>query len=231
MPADRIVLIAFICEVWMISSSKKIGRASIVFAIAIISFLFVATPAFSHHALGGGLPVNFWEGFISGLAHPVIGSDHFAFVIAVGLLSATMRQGILIPIAFVLMAMAGTGIHLMALGLPAVEFLVSGSVLLFGILLVMKDRFNVTAVMSLAAIAGLFHGYAYGEAIFGAEMTPITAYLLGFSAIQLVIALSAFAVGKTMIQSPSKLRSIGFVICGIGIAFLSNQIISAIFPV
>lgn len=215
----------------LISSSKKIWQASIIPAIVGIGWLFVATPAFAHHALGGRLPVNFWEGFISGLAHPVIGSDHFAFVVAVGLLSATIQQGILIPIAFVLTAMAGTGIHLMQLGLPAVEFFVSGSILLFGILLVMKDRLNVAVVMSLAAIAGLFHGYAYGETIFGAEMTPITAYLAGFSAIQLVIALSAFAVGKTMLraqakpQSASKLRSIGFVICGIGIAFLSNQII------
>src|SRR5262249_61127194 len=43
-------------------------------------------PASAHHLMGGKLPGNAWEGFLSGLGHPIIGPDHFAFVVGVGLI-------------------------------------------------------------------------------------------------------------------------------------------------
>jgi len=218
------------------SSIQRWAKIWVVLALAAFNLLLFGANAFAHHALGGKLPANAFEGFISGLAHPIIGFDHFAFVVSIGLLAGTKRQGISIAIAFVLTAMLGTGFHLIQLNLPAVELFVSGSVLFFGILLAMKDSPNYIAIASFAALAGLFHGYAYGEAIFGAEMTPLISYLAGFTAIQLIIATSAFLVGKAVLkqteseQSPLKLRFAGFVICGAGAAFLSSQIVSAIFP-
>jgi urease accessory protein len=164
--------------------------------------------------------------------------DHLAFVIAIGLLAVTKKQGITIPIAFILAAMAGTGIHITGTNLPAVEFFVSGSILLFGILLASRNSLPSLAIAALAALAGLFHGYAYGEAIFGAETTPLLSYLAGFTIVQSVISLAAFWIGKTVIvdresqlQSLSKLRSAGLVICGIGLTFFVSQIIDTIFPV
>jgi len=38
-------------------------------------------------------------------------------------------------------------------------------------LLVLKDNPNVVVIMGLVALAGLVHGYAYGEGNLGAEMT------------------------------------------------------------
>ena len=71
-------------------------------AIALgFSLLVVASPAAAHHPLGGGVPSNFFEGFLSGLAHPVIGFDHLAFIVAIGLVAALKPQGWLMPIAFV----------------------------------------------------------------------------------------------------------------------------------
>jgi len=105
-------------------------------------------------------------------------------------------------------------------------------------LLVMKDSPNTGVVAGLSAVTGLFHGYAYGEAIFGAEMTPLLAYLTGFTVVQLVVSLLAFRVGEATIlkreveqQSPEKLRSAGLVICGVGLAFFASQIIEVMFPV
>ena len=206
------------------------GRAALVAFLVGISLLLVANPAIAHHAFGNETPRNFFEGFLSGMAHPIIGLDHFAFVVAIGLFAAIYRQGIFIPFAFVAAAMAGTGLHLMSLDLPVPELVISASVLGMGVMLAMKDSPNWTVILGLAAIAGIFHGYAYGESIVGAEMTPLVAYLAGFTAIQLVIAWIAFALGKVTLQKMTDspllyLRFAGFTISGIGVSFLATSIL------
>ena len=45
--------------------------------------------------------------------------------------------------------------------------------------------------LALFAVVGLIHGYALGELIYGAERTPLYAYLLGLAVIQSAIALAA----------------------------------------
>lgn len=40
-----------------------------------------------------------------------------------------------------------------------------------------KNDPDAIVILGLAAIAGLFQSYAYGEAFIGAEMTPLVAYL------------------------------------------------------
>lgn len=195
-----------------------------------IGLLITASPAFAHHAMGGRLPNNFFEGFISGLAHPIIGLDHLAFVIAIGLLSARQEKGLLIPAAFVLAAMVGTGIHVLKYDLPAAEVVISGSVIAFGALLILSKKPSWFVLAGLGAIAGLFHGYAYGESIVGAEMTPLVAYLAGFSLIQYGIAVFALLIGNVLSQKfatqfSTILRFIGFAICSIGIVFLSRTVL------
>lgn len=205
---------------------KKINSAAITLLIG-ISLLLTAAPATAHHALGGETPSSFLEGFLSGIAHPVIGLDHFAFVVAVGLLAALKRRGVFIPVAFVLAALIGTGIHLISLDLPGAELVISASVLAFGVMLAMKDSPNLVAIVVLAATLGIFHGYAYGESIVGAEMTPLVAYLAGFTLIQLLVATIAYGIGKFVLnkltdQSSLPLRFAGFTICGAGAAFLAS---------
>jgi urease accessory protein len=245
MPADRVYLLS-ICEVQRMSKFKAFGFIGVnqafqkagIPAVLTSSLLLAATPAFAHHAMDGKMPSNFFQGFLSGVAHPLIGPDHFAFIVAVGLLAAVKRQGVLIPLAFVFSAMLGTGVHLAKFSVPGIELFVSGSILLFGILLAMKNSPNTPLAAGLSAIAGLFHGYAYGEAIFGAEMTPLLAYLAGFTCIQLVVSLSAFWIGKTIIlnqdnkqQSFAKFRSAGLVISGVGLAFFASQVVAVLLPV
>lgn len=188
--------------------------------------LLIATPASAHHPFGGNTPTNWVEGLLSGLGHPVIGPDHLVFVIAVGLLAAVSRSGFWVPTAFLGAALAGTGMHLLTWDLPAPETLISASVLLVGGILALKNRPHSAWMIGLAAIAGLFHGYAYGEAIVGAETTPLVAYLVGFTGIQLGIAGLAFRVGQIWLHpgaevSGLSLRFAGFAISGAGAAFLS----------
>jgi urease accessory protein len=214
------------------------------------SLLLLGAPAFAHHAMDGKMPGNFFEGFMSGMAHPIIGPDHLAFVIAIGLIAAVQTRGILIPIAFLLSAMLGTGIHLAKIDLPIVELIVSASILLFGILLAMKSRPSTLAIAGMAGLAGIFHGYAYGESIVGAETTPFVAYLAGFTVIQLAISLTAMTIASKALTFPGNwgamaftktvdrvaeqpslnLRSPGLVIAGIGTAFFVSNLISLLFP-
>jgi urease accessory protein len=202
-----------------------------VFLIASLISLSVAMPALAHHPFGGQRPQNLFEGFLSGLGHPVIGLDHFAFVVAIGLIAADIEGGILIPISFAIATMAGTGIHLAAIDIPLLEIAIAFSVVAFGVMVALRQKLNAPTLAILAAIAGIFHGYAYGEAIVGAEMTPLIAYLAGFALIQMAIALGAMylakcAAGKLQEQSSLYVvQSLGLAIGGIGIAFLSKAIL------
>jgi urease accessory protein len=210
------------------------AQKAFIFGIAVVCLLLAATPSLAHHAMDGKMPSNFSQGFLSGLAHPVIGLDHLAFIVSVGLLAVTKKQGLMIPVAFALAAMAGTGLHISSIELPAVELLVSGSILLFGILLAANNSLNSLAITALSVCAGLFHGYAYGEAIFGAETTPLLSYLAGFTIVQLAISLAAFGIGRSIAikhdRAKFKFYSAGLVICGIGATFFASQIIELIFP-
>ena len=210
--------------------SAFLAQMAVFVGIASLGLSLLALPALAHHPLDGRLPANFFEGLMSGVAHPVLGPDHFVFIVAAGLLAAIAPRGIWIPVTFVLAGLAGTGLHLMSLDLPAPEFFISASVLGFGWMLAMKQRPNLLVILGLAALAGLFHGYAYGEAIVGAEMTPLFAYLVGFTFIQLAIALGAFAVGYALLKQASEqpmlsFRFAGFAIGGAGVAFLSGVIL------
>ncbi|NER79990.1 MAG: urease accessory protein UreJ [Leptolyngbya sp. SIO1D8] len=207
-------------------NSMRIGLLGLVVTAGL---LLAATPALAHHPFGGETPSNVVQGFLSGMGHPVIGLDHLAFVITAGLLAAVMGRGLSIPIAFVAASLAGTGIHLMKLNLPAPEFFISASVLLFGILLAMKQQPHTGIVVGLAALAGVFHGYAYGEAIVGADMAPLFAYLLGFASIQAGIAIAAYwlaqRLGAGNEPAALNLRFAGFTLAGVGAAFLSGVIL------
>lgn len=217
--------------------TQRINRPQIAYKIALTLTLltpFLIPPAaWAHHPFGGQRPETFMQAFLSGLGHPVIGLDHLTFVIASGLVALTLARGVMVPLAFLGAALLGTGFHLMVINLPLTEMVIMSSVLLFGLMLVLyKPEHslipvfeNTLVVASLAAIAGIFHGYAYGEAIIGAEMGPVFAYLMGFTLIQGVIAMSAYGLGKQLSLSfPSLMRYCGLAICAIGVILLSPVI-------
>lgn len=82
-------------------------------------------------------------------------------------------------------------------------------------------------ISGLAALAGIFHGYAYGEGIFGAETTPLVAYLIGFTLIQLLISLGVYFVTNQVIKSIAfkyVTRFAGLAIASTGLVFLASAI-------
>lgn len=187
-----------------------------------------STPALAHHLMGGRMPATFTEGILSGLGHPVIGLDHFAAVVAIGCLAAAHRRGAALVIGFVVAMMCGVAIHLQAVTVPAGELMVALSVVILGAILLRRRDLPVAAALALFVLVGLIHGYALGESIYGAERTPLAAYLIGLAIVQSAVALGAMSVARTLARKDAvKLRLIGASIAGVGIAVLVQQLIPA----
>jgi urease accessory protein len=197
-------------------------------ATATLGVIGLTTPAFAHHAMGGVTPSTFTEGLLSGFGHPIIGLDHFAFVVGVGLIALMLGRRFTLPLAFIGATVAGVAMHLAAIGLPAVETVVALSVLLIGALVVSGARLPTLVFAALFATAGLFHGFAYGESIFGAETTPLLAYFLGFGIIQYAIAVGAgYAVqgfADLTERARTNVRIAGGVVAGVGLVFVANAL-------
>jgi urease accessory protein len=199
-------------------------------SLSLIVLAFTGAPAFAHHLMGGRTPATFAEGILSGLGHPVIGLDHFAAVVAVGCLAAAHRAAYALAVAFVVAMIAGVALHLRGAAVPGAEILVALSVTALGALMLVHRQMQAGAALVLFALVGVIHGYALGESIYGAEPTPLYAYLLGLAVIQSAVALGAVKIARSFAQrSPdlSPLRLVGAGIAGIGLAILVQQVIPA----
>lgn len=196
---------------------------------AMAALVASATAASAHHVMDGKLPATFSQGFMSGVGHPIIGLDHLAFVIAVGIAAAFIARGVLMPLIFVAATVLGVVVHLGAFDLPFVEPVIALSVLLAGALIARGREIPMPAWAALFGTAGLFHGYAYGESIVGAETTALGGYFLGFAAIQAAIALAAMSLTKRLargdIWSAVEPRVAGGVVAGVGLVFLAEAIL------
>ncbi|MGE0563239.1 MAG: HupE/UreJ family protein [Pseudolabrys sp.] len=190
--------------------------------------LAATVSAFAHHPMGGKTPSTFIEGLLSGFGHPVIGPDHLAFIVAIGIAVGVGGLNLGLPVVFVAFSAVGVLLHVYAIGLPAVEVVVALSVLTIGLIIARGHKLPLGAWAALFALAGVFHGHAYGEAVFGAETTPIGAYLLG-----LVVMQSAVAVGVTLLARRLRTgiadrapRLAGVAIAVIGVVVLAGQFFS-----
>ena len=198
--------------------------------LAAVGLFFSATvPASAHHLMGGRTPASFAEGILSGLGHPVIGPDHLAFMIAVGVVVGAGGLSLAMPAVFVASSAVGVALHVNAVGIPGAELVVALSVVSAGILLASGRSIPSGAWAALFATAGLFHGYAYGESIFGAEPTPFWAYLIGLLAVQtaLSVGVALFARQQKARLADIGSRLAGATVSGVGLAVLLSQLVPA----
>ena len=197
-------------------------------SLAGAGLFFTAGTASAHHLMGGKVPSTFAEGFLSGIGHPIIGPDHLAFLLALGIAVGVARLSFVSPFLFLVAMACGVAAHVAAITLPAAELIVAISVLVAGILLVIDSRVPAGWWIGLFVLAGFFHGYAYGESIYGAEPAPLAAYLVGLVAVQTAltvgVALATRALWKLSGVAP---RLAGAAISGVGFAVLVTQLIPA----
>jgi urease accessory protein len=206
----------------MINQLSRLG-------LALLMTLALGDAASAHHVMGGRTPATFLQGFLSGLGHPIIGIDHLAFIAAIGIVAGVTRITLWAPAVFILMSSIGVGLHVNGIALPAVEPVVAASVLLAGGLIAHGGTLAPSLWLALFAAAGLFHGHAYGESIFGAEPTPLAAYLAGLTLIQTALATAiavAFRRSRTDVSAVAP-RLAGAVVAGIGIATMAARFLPA----
>ena len=196
--------------------------------LLLASTALLIDPALAHHAMGGRMPGTFADGLLSGLAHPIIGLDHFAAIVAVACLASAHRAGSLLVVGFVVAMIAGVTIHVRGTTLPAAEIIVALSVIVLGAVLLRNRSLHTGAALALFIAAGLTHGYALGESIYGSETSPLAGYFIGLVAIQNAVALSVMFAARAVLRRKSEiltLRIVGAGIVGVGLTVLIQQVI------
>jgi len=190
------------------SVSRRLGVLAIM--------MMVAQPAWAHHVMDGSLPQTFLQGLLSGFGHPVIGVDHLAAIVGVGILAALAGRSAAVVLAFSVAVIAGVGLHLSGIDLPASELFVGLTTLLIGALVILRQSMSAGRALLLFALAGLVHGYALGESIVGAEASPLVAYLFGLLIMQTAIGVSVYAAVRSLARWPA--RTAGLTVVGVLVA-------------
>ncbi len=169
---------------------------------------------------GSSLP---YGSFIAGLAHPVLGVDHFLAMVSVGILSAQMggRAIWTVPTTFVSVMAIGGLLGWLNVGLTSIELGISFSVLILGIAIAADRKLPILVAMGAVAIFAIFHGYAHG-----AEMPTVAnaiRYALGFMTGTALLHVAGLVVGdisQHYARGKILLRVAGAAIAGVGTWFL-----------
>lgn len=183
-------------------------------------------PALAHHPMGGTVPETLWQGLASGIGHPVIGPDHLAFLLAAGVLAASLPagRGVLAIVGFVVGGFAGSLLHVAGIGLGPVEALVALSVLAAGIGLLWRGV-PAAGLPAAFALAGVVHGHAFAEAVIGAETGPLAAYLAALALTQGAIGVGTMLLARRIGDAAPRLRQVtGAAAAMAGVAFLAAAV-------
>ncbi len=184
--------------------NKLINKTTVTCSGLLATVISGSTQA--HHPMDGQIPSTMFEGLISGIAHPVIGLDHLLFIASIGLFAVLSGASLIrLVTGFTISSLSGLLLHVNAIELPSVELIVAVSVMLAG-LVIIKQFSGQLVVGIFIAVAGLFHGFAYGEAIYGAPEGAIATYSMGIGFIQCGIAILVFKLTQ-LVLSGSRLRA------------------------
>jgi urease accessory protein len=135
-------------------------------------FFLISFPAFAHHPMGGELPQNFLNGILSGIAHPIIGFDHLAFILTFGIITSYFKNKVILPLYFVTFSLIGTIVSVNFLVVPFSELIISLSIIIAGLTSLYEKKINIYFPIILALGGGFFHGYAFGQSVVGIEASP-----------------------------------------------------------
>ncbi len=190
--------------------------------------LFASSLAFAHHPLNGIPMETFLHGVLSGIGHPLLGSDHLAFILLVGLVAFGLgvRDKILVPSVFVSGSVLGLMAGYLGIGGFFVEPGVMLSILLLGMCVAAgwTQQISHSVLLAVIGISGSLHGTAFSGALIGVEAANtavLVGYLLGLAGTLAILALVAgygfSSMGKgTYVLDDLKPKLIGAALAGVG---------------
>lgn len=180
--------------------------------------LSISTLAYSHE--GGGIT----GGFISGFLHPILGWDHVAAMVAVGLWGAFLGNPAIwiLPVVFPLVMAFGGALGVMGIPIPSVETGIAVSAIVLGIMVAFALRPPLWIAALLVGGFAIFHGHAHGTELPGAA-NPL-AYSAGFVISTGMLHLCGIAFGLLVRWPAGKVavRTCGAFISLAGVGFLTG---------
>nr|WP_202314540.1 HupE/UreJ family protein [Mesorhizobium sp. L-8-10] len=181
--------------------------------------LAIATqPALAHEGEGVA------GGFLSGFLHPVLGWDHVAAMVAVGLWGAFLGAPAiwLLPIVFPLVMAFGGTLGIAGVPLPAVETGIAASAVVLGVMVALGVRPPLWIAGVIVAAFAIFHGHAHGTEL--PVAADAVAYAVGFVTGTGLLHLIGITFGLATKWEAGKVavRAAGGAIAVAGLAFLTG---------
>lgn len=189
-------------------------------ALAFCTILISAGPAAAH--VEGGLA----GGFGSGFAHPLLGLDHIAAMVAVGLWGAFLGAPAIwvLPIVFPLVMAFGGILGILGVPLPGVEIGIAISAVVLGLMVALAVKPHLAVAALIVGAFAIFHGYAHGAEL--PEGGNAVAYSAGFVIATGVLHLCGIAIGLLTHWPAGRIavRFAGSAIAVAGFVFLGKLI-------
>lgn len=161
-------------------------------------------------------------GFLSGFAHPLLGLDHVAAMVAVGLWGAFLGAPAiwLLPIVFPLVMAFGAALGIAGVPLPAVETGIAVSAVLLGAMVALAAQPPLWIAAVIVGVFAIFHGHAHGTEL--PVAASALAYAAGFVIGTGLLHLIGISFGLTTRWNwgAPAVRAAGGVIALAGVAFL-----------
>ncbi len=174
-----------------------------------------------------GVEAHSHSGFISGFVHPLLGLDHLAAMVAVGLWSAlaARKAGPELawgPVGFAAMLLAGAVLGLQGVAVPAVEPMIAASLLATGLLVVSRLRVPGIVAALGAGVFAVFHGVAHGVEL--ADSSSAWQTLAGMLAATVLLHGAGLAAGWALRQRTVWIsRAAGVAVALMGGALLAQM--------
>lgn len=165
-------------------------------------------------------------GFVTGFLHPILGWDHVAAMVAVGLWGAFLGATAIwiLPVAFPLVMALGGALGILGVPIPGIETGIAASAVVIGLAVALALRPPIWVASVIVAVFAVFHGHAHGTEMPTAA-SPL-AYAAGFVIATGLLHLAGIAFGLLGARPAGRIavRALGGVIALGGVGFLTGTL-------
>jgi urease accessory protein len=205
----------------MAQASPQLRRFNFLLYPCLVGVLvLLGAPGWAHHplAMSEELTMSPLSGLISGIGHPLLGTDHALFLISIAFIGISRLRKWAIPL--LVTGLVGSAIAQFATqnGMPfGTEFIIALSLSISGLVALQMLPPVILVPMMFT------HGLALGSEVVGSEPTPLLFYFVGLFISQTLLLLISCQLAKSFVPGLSKklLDSLSFCWIALGISLAS----------